>query len=812
MDKEKGNEIKFQKLPRGAIYFENLSIGPLLIGCPPESLKDIMALKGGKVDMDAPRVIVIREQLFDAVNKCICEEIEQFVFYNFFVLNSKTIFVCTESQSERQKKIMSISTFGQPLKKEDIIKYYPDDFDVRKIPDLKKELDIFAGHIKIEDMMEFSIFDPSTGSAVVETKNAVNGKNGKVRITREGAGYFTVEDMVYEQVQRRVHAPISAPRVPFASIPHPKYVQLRNAISFVSTSSGFDPIETRFNPEHLYGSTVSFVIWDDLGTGTVVDPSVGFPNWMRMMGINFYKIQDLILTHTHSDHDVGTIERILVEPVNVHTTETIMKSFLEKSAALTGISEEQISKSINFYPIKLHTPVKIGGFVYYFSHCLHSIETIRFTFKDHEENKYYYSSDILYYRKRIQELVDEGKITPERMQDILTIPDDAKIYIQEQGGPYIHTPPEAIAEMPEHVRKNMWIVHTNRLPTLEDGSAIPGVRLAKPGMILQLETPREPEIEEFASTYQMLSKLDRIPLFHNLPMTSINDLREILRLVTPRHYGPGEQIIKFGSRPDKIFILVEGSVEIKIPMHIVENGVKKVIYHKIHRDDFGFMIGDAIASQKGDRRDADVFAGSNGLTAIEIDEHGIVELERKNSVLGQMIRKNREMRKHGVYLSLEKIPVVKDLPYSQKQEFAILCHEYNIKTEDDRWLVRQGEYNEYVYIVAEGQVEIIVHETDGRVKAQKRVATSESNLFGEISILTGSKTIASVYLTSRLDETKVYRMHKNNFNEFLRNNPNFNLNFRKNMEERIMETSQVRKNLIDALKSISKEYLDKKKQ
>ena len=37
----------------------------------------------------------------------------------------------------------------------------------------------------------------------------------------------------------------------------------------------------------------------------------------------------------------------------------------------------------------------------------------------------------------------------------------------------------------------------------------------------------EPQLDEFAATYQILSKLDRIPLFHNMPMTSIKDLREV---------------------------------------------------------------------------------------------------------------------------------------------------------------------------------------------------------------------------------------------------------------------------------------------
>ncbi len=126
-------------------------------------------------------------------------------------------------------------------------------------------------------------------------------------------------------------------------------------------------------------------------------------------------------------------------------------------------------------------------------------------------------------------------------------------------------------------------------------------------------------------------------------------------------------------------------------------------------------------------------------------------------------------------------------------------------------MIKQGKINEYLYILAEGQVEIIAHEKDGKRRAKKRIATSESNLFGEISILTESRTIASVYIVSDLDQSSVYRMHRKDFFKFLRDNPNFNLNFRKNMENRMTETSNVRKNLIDVLKSISNEYLNEKK-
>ncbi len=801
---------RYIRLPRGNILIEDLSIGSLLIGCPPEALKDVFREEKDTIDK-IPQYVVLRDKLFDSMNKCISEELEQIVFYNYYKLKRTTYVICTEEQKWRQEQIIRTANFGKPVTRDEIVSYYPKDYDPKAIPDLKAEFEMFARGIELEKMISFHVFNEDSGSVEFTGKNPETGKTGTIAIIREERNNYTVKDLTGNETITGINAPITAPRVPFTSFPHPKYLQLRNAISFISTSSGFDPLLPDVPPEHAYGSTVSFVIWDDIGTGSVVDPPVGFPNWMRKMGIYNYKIQELILTHTHFDHDAGTIERILEDPVNVYTTESIMNAFLEKSSAVTGISEEQIQSSFNFYPIKLHTPVKIGGFTYYFSHSIHPIETIRFTFQDHEGNTYYYSSDILYSRKHLREMVEEGIITRERMEDIMTIPENASIYIHEQGSPNIHTPAESIAELPDHVRDKTWIVHTDTIPLLEDGSPVPGVRLARPGMIIPLQTPKQARIDEFSATYHMLSQLDRIPLFHNMPMASITDLRDVLRLIIPKKYEPGSQLIQYGDRPDKLYILLDGGVDIVIREHV--SGDDSPPRQKmIHRSDFGFLIGDAIASVNEDRRDADVYAGMEGLTVLEIDEESIRELEGRNILLADIIRKNREMRKVGVYYALEKIPIVKDLSYSQKQEFALLCMVHPIKNEEERWLIKQGEWNEFLYIIAEGQAEVIAQERDGSKIAKKRIATSESNIFGEISILTQSKTIASVYITSDLDKTSIYKMHKNDFNNFLRNNPNFNLNFRKNMDERIAETTQVRKNLIETLRSLSKEFLQNSEQ
>ncbi len=61
---------RYIRLPRGNILVEDLSIGSLLIGCPPETLKDVFREENGS-DEKIPQYVVLRDRLFDSHNKCI---------------------------------------------------------------------------------------------------------------------------------------------------------------------------------------------------------------------------------------------------------------------------------------------------------------------------------------------------------------------------------------------------------------------------------------------------------------------------------------------------------------------------------------------------------------------------------------------------------------------------------------------------------------------------------------------------------------------------------------------------------------------
>ena len=100
-----------------------------------------------------------------------------------------------------------------------------------------------------------------------------------------------------------------------------------------------------------------------------------------------------------------------------------------------------------------------------------------------------------------------------------------------------------------------------------------------------------------------------------------------MRLLKPKKYNPGSNLIRYGDRPDKLYILIDGGVDIKIAKK--DNNDDDKDETVIHRTDFGFLIGDAVASKDDDKRDADVNAGKEGLTVLEIEEESIKKLEEK---------------------------------------------------------------------------------------------------------------------------------------------------------------------------------------
>ena len=125
---------------------------------------------------------------------------------------------------------------------------------------------------------------------------------------------------------------------------------LKNAkqvpVTILGAGHGFDPD----------GKTTGFVLWIG-GRGILVDPPVDTTEWLLEHGISPRRVEAILLTHCHADHDAGCLQRALQrERIQIITTHTILESFLRKSSAITGLAEERLAHIVDFVPV----PVNLG--------------------------------------------------------------------------------------------------------------------------------------------------------------------------------------------------------------------------------------------------------------------------------------------------------------------------------------------------------------------------------------------------------------------------------------------------------------------
>ena len=112
-----------------------------------------------------------------------------------------------------------------------------------------------------------------------------------------------------------------------------------------------------------------------------------------------------------------------------------------------------------------------------------------------------YSADHAYNPEFIDKLLENGHMTPER-HNFLRHPDfeTPDLILHECGIPPIHTPKEALAALPEHIKKKMHVVHCS------EGSVPEGLKRPKCGLAhtLVVEGVKVPII---ASMHRILTLL-----------------------------------------------------------------------------------------------------------------------------------------------------------------------------------------------------------------------------------------------------------------------------------------------------------------
>lgn len=688
----------------------------LQIGAYPETIKDTMTSGRG-----VPDLYLLPESLFDTRAGISAADLEFPLYFNFYLKGRKLRFLCRRHQLRPVLRVLREAVFGPRLVDFEYEQEFPQGAETPGIPDLRREMTWYkqdprlpGGQMRLAHMLKPLVFDQQ-GRVEVDGVTVTLVGYDRYRFQRNGE----VCEVDFVPVGEAPPAAPQADRIP----PHWKPPVF--GITVIGSGHGFDAAT----------STVGFILWLD-GKGILVDPPVNTTAWLRQNGLNTRLIENIILTHCHADHDSGTLQKILEEGrMKVHTTRTIMGSFVTKYCALTGLSPADFRRLFTFEPVTVGEPVPIEGAEFRFQYRLHSIPTIGFEVH-FQGRSFVYSSDTLYDPEKIRQLRAEGVLSSARMEELLAFPWHHDIIFHEAGLPPIHTPMSVLADLPQQVKERLYLVHVSEGSIPENQ----GLKLARPGLAhtLRLEVPRP----ETSLAHQMLDVLVHIDLFRDM---KVDKALEFLRLAHHRGYEPGEVVIRRGTPGSRFFMILSGEAE------VVQDGVTlKVLSRYDYLGEMALVLNQP--------RSADVVARTR-LEVLYMERHEFLHFIRGTGLVA-VLRRVAQNRVQGAWGLLDEHRILRDLtPFQKNQLLAIMKSE---QLRQGALLFEAGAPVEHYFLVSQGQVRL-------RLAGGRSVLARRGALLGELSRQAGP--LRHRFSAEAASDVSVYRIAAADLQGFFRANP-----------------------------------------
>ncbi|KAG5189641.1 hypothetical protein JKP88DRAFT_197392 [Tribonema minus] len=540
--------IKVTALPRGGIYVPTAA-GPLQIGIPPETIKDSMAL-----GLAMPQYFVMPPDSFHrelgsglGINVA---EFEFPAYYNFFLRKRTIKLVVGSLETERRLRIVLQETLFGPV-------HIDPDVDFSQAvpraarPNLAAESDyfrMFDGKVlTLDSLVQFVHFD-AAGVVTIEGEGDYRGARIELRHRRANGGEFVVDEVDGASGRRRraiVSQFIDLPDVlPFHPEPtNTVFEPPAFGVTVLGNSHGFDPS----------GSTSGYVLWINR-RGYMIDPPPYACVILRNFNIRPSLIDGVIVTHCHADHDAGTFQKILFEgQVTVITTRTIYGSFIRKYAALSGLPPPLLRQTHRFLPVTIGETLRLRGASLNFFYTLHSIPCIGLEVF-FGKRSIVFSADHMNDPERIAQMARDGILSDGRRDALLAFPWHHDAIFHEAGVPPIHTPIRTLAELPEDVKKRLYVVHVTPSSIPPDS----GLRVAPLGVqntvAIRVEAP--PQQHHIAgSAVDALDLIGSVGIFGHCSLTQARDL---LELGSRRTYPAGSIIQEAGGAVTDVCIVSNG--------------------------------------------------------------------------------------------------------------------------------------------------------------------------------------------------------------------------------------------------------------
>jgi CRP-like cAMP-binding protein len=653
------------ELPRGGTLIENGDFR-LQLGSYPETIKDTM-----KMEKSVPNLFLLPDDLFDTFLGVSNSDLEFPVYFNYFIKQGVCRFICHKHQVRPIIRVLREAVSG-PFKFY-LEEEYPEGADSYGFPDMSKEIKFYKkapdnprGYFGLRDMIKIYTFDES---GKVEVDGVIVESLGRNRYRLERPGEPALECKFQPTREHKVEAnkPVCEE--------HGFYQPPLFGVTIIGSGHGFD----------TESKTSGFIIWVD-GKGILVDPPVNSTHWMQQNRVNTRLIEDLILTHCHADHDSGTLQKILEEGrIRVHSTKTVMHSFVAKYSAITKLRSEEFRTLFEFEPITIGTPTTVAGAKFRFKYNLHPIPTLGFQVEFQEES-FYYSCDTLYCPETIRSLHQQGILSESRRDDLLDVPWDSSLVLHEAGIPPIHTPMAVLSALPDEVKQRMYLVHVSE-SAIPEGS---GLRIATPGTEGTLAIPVEPPQKSLA--VKILDVVSHIDLFSEMKFVKA---LECLAITQYQVVEPGEVFIKRDSYGDKFFMILSGQVEV-----IHESLPGRVLFGR-----YDYIGETALILNKP--RNADIVARTR-TELLYIERQDFLRFIR-NTDLPEIFTRLDANRTEGARWVFEKHRILAGLSPLQKNQ--LMCFMLTTTMEKGTALFQEGEEVRWYYVVAQGEVRI---EREGR--------------------------------------------------------------------------------------------------
>lgn len=718
--------VEVIQLERGGTLIKTPS-GSLQVGAPPETIKDTMRILG-----DVPDTFVIPNRMFSAERGVSLADIEFPAYYNFFIKRRSIRVIGMSHQIDTILRVLREAVLGPDNIQ--LVREYPYGINRDLIPNLRAEME-FLRPFSLSGKRKAELNDMAIGLPWGPDNRVPFGDMALER-HKDCLRVVSGKDVLAE-----VSLDVSFGGIPYNDKAGGPFEPPLFGITVIGSGSGFDPKEM----------TSGFIIWINR-RGILVDPPVDSTYWLKSMDINPRLIDDCILTHCHADHDSGILQKLLEEKkINLYTTETIMESFVRKYQSLTGLNYKAFMSLFHFHPVTLQVPIRINGGEFRFFYTLHSIPTIGFEIY-YQGKSFVYSSDSLYCPDTFKKLFERGDVNRYRMIELTNFPWHHSVIFHEAGIPPLHTPMQTLNELPEPVKKRIYLIHVAE-KSIPEGS---GLRKAPNGreesILIDVTPPESNEALEY------LNVLNHIDLFSGLP---IEKAREFLTLVKVENFKAGDFVIKKNTVGDRFFMIVHGRARVE------RDGV--VIKSYTNND----YIGET-SMILNMPRNADVVAESD-MKILVMDKYDFLYFIRGSEIARQMkiIAQNRE---YDTWSLFDDAPLFKALSATQRTQLQGIMGRVRVKKGDV--IAAQGTTRETFYIVDSGLISI--------ERSQKQILKAGRGSF-----------LAKIYATPRRgvhrfsivaqEESVIYSIDTMEFYRFLEKNPGVFLSLR---EARIRDTVQ----------------------